>query len=277
MRCVAAAALAGCGTTVPLAQQQSTSRLSDGGSPVVGDPTSSDEVVQGAAPGAVVESTGPSAALPLGSAAGTSSEQTTTVTVPSGPAGTARKNAPVEVGIAYAENAAAFGEALGGSLDLGDGKAQNDALIAYVNAHGGLAGHPIKPVYYAVDLTRTVPWSVFVQEACSLWTEDHKVIAASFPVNIDVSQLSSCLKKRGAVLDASSLRIRSQSDYTASPLLVEPWMITAERLAPLYVRGLQQQGYFAGKPVVGLLTYDYPQSRLLGQLIKAELRKIGSR
>ncbi|MDP9102240.1 MAG: ABC transporter substrate-binding protein [Actinomycetota bacterium] len=188
---------------------------------------------------------------------------------------TIKRGSPVEVGVAYAKNAKAFGDALGGAVDLGNGRAQNDDLITYINSHGGLAGHPIKPVYYEVDLARTDPWSTFVQEACALWTEDHHVIAASFPVNIDIGQLATCLRKHGAILDASSLRLRSQSDYDASPLLVEPWMITAERLAPLYVKGLQQQGYFSGKPTIGLLSYDYPQAQRFAKLIGDELAKIG--
>jgi hypothetical protein len=209
-------------------------------------------------------------------AAGTSPGGTNAIGGPeAGPAAALRQGAPVEVGIAYAKNAAAFSDSLGGAVDLGDGHAQNEALINYVNKHGGLAGHPVKPVYYEVDLARSDPWATFVQEACSLWTEDHHVIAASFPVNIDIGQLATCLGKHGAVLDASSLRLRSQSDYNSSPLLVEPWMITVERLAPLYVKGLQQAGYFSGKPTIGLLSYDYPQSRLFAKLIGDELHKIG--
>ncbi|MCU1587113.1 MAG: hypothetical protein JWN31_606 [Frankiales bacterium] len=263
-----AVALAGCGTTVPLAQQPTSAAGGDGlsvGSGPTAEATGTTALPQPGQPLAGLPQ--PSAVPGSGSTASTTTVRITT--------GALKPGAPVEVGIAYAPNAAAFGQALGGSLDLGDGKAQSDAVVAYVNAHGGLAGHPIKPVYYAVDLTRTNPWAIFVQEACSLWTEDHHVIAAVFPVNIDVAQLSACLRKHGAVLDASSLWLRSQSDYSAGPLLVEPSMITVERLAPLYIRGLQQQGHFAGKPVIGLLSYDYPQSRLFAKLITAEVKKIG--
>lgn len=277
--CVAAllaAALAGCGTTVPLAQRGTSSDLAGGGFGATAPTTDSRQSTAPLGSGTAVGSGQGTAPLASGAApAPAASSDSTTVVLPSARAATAGVGSPVEVGIAYAKNADKFGDSLGAALDLGDGKAQNDALVAYINAHGGLAGHPIKPIYYAVDLARTEPWSAFVQEACALWTEDHHVIAASFPVNIDIGQLSTCLKKHGAVLDASSLRLRSQSDYTSSPLLVEPWMITVERLAPLYVHGLQQQGYFSGKPVVGILGYDYPQSRLFTKLITEELRKIG--
>ena len=38
---------------------------------------------------------------------------------------------------------------------------------------------------------------------------------------------------------------------------------------------MEQQGYFAGKPTIGLLSYDYPQSRLFAKLVTEELRKTG--
>ncbi|MCU1600168.1 MAG: hypothetical protein JWO22_877 [Frankiales bacterium] len=265
--------LVGCGTTVPLANQRTAAGPDglqvSGPAPTVGP---GDVPATGPTTTAQGRSTGPGGT-------GAATPDDTTVAVPGAQLPTAvtavPRGAPVEIGIAYAENGAAFSQSLGGSVNLGDGKAQGDALVSYLNTHGGLAGHLVKPVYYAVDLTRPDSWSVFVQEACTLWTQDHHVIAASFPVNIDIGQLSTCLKQHGAVLDASSLRLRSERDYSAGPLLVEPWMITVERLAPLYVRGLQQAGYFKGKPVIGVLSYDYPQSRLLAKLIDSELHKIG--
>jgi hypothetical protein len=270
---------AACGTTVTGAAGQTQGRGAAGQTAVDGLGGST----AGAGAGGIVGASGPTAVGTGQAAAGTGSLSSGSSTgagsgAVAGSQGTASKSqgvAPVEVGIAYAENAKQFGDALGGAVDLGDGKAQNQALIDYVNKHGGLAGHPIKPVYYAVDLARADPWSTFVQEACALWTEDHHVIAASFPVNIDIGQLAACLGKHGAVLDASSLRLRSQSDYKAYPLLIEPWMITAERLAPLYVKGLQQQGYFSGKPTIGLLSYDYPQSRRFAKAIADALHTIG--
>jgi hypothetical protein len=85
--------------------------------------------------------------------------------------------APVEVGFEYATGVTEFAAALGISADVGDGSQQARAVVEWVNAHGGLGGHKIKPVFYALDLTRTDPYSQFMDEMCSLWTEDHHVVA----------------------------------------------------------------------------------------------------
>src|SRR5262249_35718946 len=154
----------------------------------------------------------------------------------------AKPGAPVEVGFEYATGVTAFASALGISADVGDGQAQANAVVSWVNAHDGLAGHPIKPVYYALDLTRTDPYSQFMQEMCSAWTQDHHVVAAFAYVNADFTPLANCLGKNRAVLTTYENYARDVADWRANPYWIEPITLAAERLAPLEIRTFDETG-----------------------------------
>jgi hypothetical protein len=192
-----------------------------------------------------------------------------------GPGAPLAKGAPVEVGIEYTDPAsgAAFLGALGLDLDIGDGQAQAQAVIDHVNANGGLAGHPIRPVYYKLEPTRADPYATFMQEMCSMWTQDHSVVAAFAIANADFTPVASCLAKRRALFDNFAAWVRTQDDYGLSRYWVEPAMLLAERLANLYVDVPNQLGYFGSGSKVGLLIYDYPQSGRLARLVEASLKK----
>ena len=263
--------LAACGTTVP----QDERGVSQG-------PLSQD--LQSATGGSVVRApaTGPSGAASQGAttsgpglgsvptAAGSRGESTTGVGASPAPVG-----APVEVGFEYATGVTAFASALGISADVGDGSQQAKAIVAWVNAHGGLAGHRITPVFYALDLTRTDPYSQFMDEMCTLWTQDHHVVAAFAYANADFSPVARCLTQHHALFSSYAAYTRNQDDFRHSANWIETSTLSAERLAALQVASFQEQGFLTGQKKVGLLAYDYAQARTESDLLVARLKQRG--
>lgn len=183
--------------------------------------------------------------------------------------------APVEVGFEYASGVDEFASALGISADVGNGMEQAKAIVAWVNQRGGIAGHQVKLVFYELDLTRTDPYSRFMSEMCTLWTEDHHVIAAFAYANADFSPVARCLTKNHAVFSSYADYTRDRNDFVTSPNWLETSTLSAERLADLEVQGFARRGFLKGQTKVGLLAYDYAQARRLTGLLVAKLKARG--
>lgn len=250
-----------CGSTVAVdAGRASNSEQAQlgitGSSPQAGDahaPTSAAAgTVAGNAGGTANARSGGTSAAPPGG--GTSTARAGGENLP-----TAR--APVEIGIYVSENAQAFYQAIGASnQSVGNNKAQAQAVVNYVNHHGGLAGHPIIPVYAYLDATSNNTWASQEEAACATWTQDHHVIAAVSALNADQT-MASCLDHHSVPLIVEDLTQHLARDFSAYPL-VTPASIDANRLASIYIDQLSQQRFFAAStatPVkIGLLYFDTP-------------------
>ena len=284
---LAAGALAACGTTVPAAQRagvgadtglaaaQGGTGLGDSGGPAGG--AAADDAAVGGAAGLPRGQAGQDAVQP-GTPAGQDTEGASTTSGPGAvgkPVKAGAAGSPVELGFIYTETGGVFLAAMGLKGSIADGRIYADALLKYINARGGLAGHPVKPVYYNMDLTRQDPYSVWMQEICSLWTEDHSVLAGQVGANSNFSPVAECLGKKGALFDNPSAWVRTKADHRKYPRWVEPLGFTAERLAREYVEVPKQLGYFGAKPKIGVLVYDYPQSGEMAGLLSEALRREG--
>jgi hypothetical protein len=105
----------------------------------------------------------------------------------------------VKVGIMGADLgaiAAVFGQ------DAGDPLKTPKALVAALNAAGGIGGRPVEPVYYVADSGADA--STSEQEACTTFTQDNEVDAVLAGSSTGV--LASCLLRAGIpMFDANSL------------------------------------------------------------------------
>jgi hypothetical protein len=114
-----------------------------------------------------------------------------------------------------------------------------------------------------------------MQEMCTLWTQDHHVVAGLVAANSDFSPVASCLAKKGAVFDNPGAWVRTAADYRKYPNWFEPLILDAERLAVQYVAVPRHLGYFGTKPKIGVLVYDYPQSGQMAGMLTNELKRNG--
>jgi hypothetical protein len=121
-----------------------------------------------------------------------------------------------------------------------------NAVIDHANRHGGFAGRRLKPIYY--DYDRNNAASVEDQAACALWTQDHKVFVMTGFHEI----LTTCAEKAHAV--AISAGGATSATFKRFPHLIDPDVISLDRLGAVTASGLYKAGYFTGK--LGLVTWD---------------------
>jgi hypothetical protein len=171
------------------------------------------------------------------------------VPVVSGPA----TGSPVEVGVAYLSN---VGEAFGQSdPDSPDLRLQAQTMVTWVNRHGGLGGHPIRPVFATVDLTDTRPYDESVAAICESWTHDHHVVAGLFLANMNTT-LAECLNKRGVMFLNMATYFFDDVDYAKIPLMVNPGVLSGDVGARAYVEGLFAQRFLTAGEKVGVLRFS---------------------
>jgi hypothetical protein len=208
------------------------------------------------AAGVSVPSTGTTATGPRTVSAGPA---VTAQTVPRGAApAVAGSRSAVEVGIVYFPDVSAFASALGGSASVGDQRAEAQAAVDWVNAHGGLAGHRIVPVYFAVQLTSTQPYDETEQEICDSFTQDHHVVAALMVgANVD-NVMPQCFTSKRVLYLTGGHYLHDGTDYASFPYMVSPSEAGASRVAKALVDLILDRRLAKSGDTLGLLVIDEP-------------------
>lgn len=193
----------------------------------------------------------------------------------------------ISLGFGYSSDGDAANAAIGaGGITQGDEQANSKALVDEVNAHGGVAGRRIVPVFHAYKLTSTETGSSQDDAACQDWTVDHKVLAV-FSSSLS-DNLVACLKKAGVVYvkggviaDADATFLRQYSNEILLSTL------SIDRIFADQVGSLVRQKYFSGWNTltgaagsaavkVGVLTYDTPSfDRALRKVLLPALARAG--
>lgn len=261
--------LCGCGTTVATTGAPS-SAVRDGGLTAGGagsaagltaaghatSPTGTAGGGSGAlAAGGTATSGGPAASSAVGAATtgtthGGVRPHSVTGAVPAHAPGVTDKY--VYVGVPYSSQAASADRALGAAAAAPsyDGRAVNNAVVKYANAHGGFAGRQLVPVYY--DYNVSDDRNTQDQSACAKWTQDNKVFAlysSTSPI------LDACAEKEGALAFGTG----PLTTYQQFPHLIDPDEIRLDRLGTVTTDGLYSAHYFTGR--LGLVTWDDPAYR----------------
>ena len=252
---LAIALVAGCGSTVPTASRQA--RATQGlGAPLdqatgPGDTTPAQAGDAGAA--SAPSGGGQTAGSVAPSVAGTKAGPV------SSPAAHGVSGGQINIGILvedFDSSAAAFAVKDSGQ---GDQQAQAQAVINYINAHGGAGGRTLVPVFHHNDPSS----GTFAQQnqaSCAAFTEDHKVLAVT-PQNFEMDSLIACLAKKGVPLVATDHVFGAWSDQTQldqyADYLYLPSTMNFTRSGAV-IDGLAGAGFFGSKPKIGLLYLDSP-------------------
>jgi hypothetical protein len=160
---------------------------------------------------------------------------------------------PVEVGFPVGDGAEAYYAGLGfANVTTGNMRNQVRAIVAWVNAHGGLAGHPIQPVFQNGDTSRSAEQNE--EAACATFTQDHHVFAA-------VDQGGSpgyvrCLAKAGVIDVASNVSQRQALTEELKGLYWAPPQLNTDRFVLTYLDQLYALGFFSPGAKLGLLAHD---------------------
>lgn len=269
--------LAGCGTTVPLAQQRAlegsggnTAAGSQGGLGAPGA-TSSGSSVPGSGGGGsgLASPTGSGSAASSGSAgtggggsAGGAAGGAGCSGCGSSGAAASGANGPgvtastITIGATYDTSAAAEDAGLGvAGISPGNVQAETNAMVSYVNAHGGVAGRRVKMVYYTYDSSQS---STQVQQgSCNLWTQDTKtfVMEGGLPI------WDQCAAKAGGIGIAESFVAETTASLRQYPSTVLIDGFSIDRSERSTIEGLARQGYFSTGAKVGIATWDEPDYR----------------
>lgn len=269
--------LAGCGTTVTqgaLSSSDASSGLSLG---LDGSTATTDTAVGGASQ---LSSLGEQSANSNAAVASTVADGSSSTSLPA--ASTKLSRPTVTVGITYAKPAGAGFAAIGAAgLTLGDQLAFANAVVADANAHRGLGGRKILPVFFGFDANPgAAPIPQQEQQACAFFTEDHHV---EFVMGLGGANMIACLSKRGVTYVSEGSSTSSvASTFLRNPTHFELSGFNLDRRASTQVNALVREGYFAkwdavnGGPgvtpvKVGILTYNTPEfsSSARGPLAKA--------
>ena len=188
----------------------------------------------------------------------------------------------ITVGASITSNGDAANAAIGASgITKGDERGNINALVAEINAHGGVAGRRLVVVIHPYDAQSTQPGSTQDAAACADFTQDHKVVAV-FSTGL-TEAFAQCLKKEGVVqFSAGALVGMDKAFLRTYPDDFQLGTMTQERILTDTVGALTRQKYFTGwntltgQPAAGaaklaVLSYDGPsfQNAVKGSLLPA--------
>ena len=176
----------------------------------------------------------------------------------------------ISIGVTYSTGNDEANRALGNNLTTGDQKADAQAVIDDINAHGGVAGRKLVPVWYDYQSTDARPYTTIDNEACAHFTQDNRVFAVVGDGITD--NFAACVTKAGAMMVASASQIigPDQAYFNRYPYVFNIGFLTQDRMMAEEVRSLVRQNWFTGwnsstgKPAsavpakIGIISFDTP-------------------
>lgn len=159
----------------------------------------------------------------------------------------------INVAGAYDPNAGAEDAALGlANANPGDEQAEEQAVVNYVNAHGGLAGRKVNMIWYK---SRSDESSTQTQQGeCATWTQDRKafILSGGSPL------LDQCTAKAGGVGLWEAIVGEDTALQHEYPTDVDLTGFSIDRGMAVTIAGLKKEGYFGQGAKVGIATWADP-------------------
>ena len=251
--------LAACGSTVQSGAVGTTAgsggdELSVGSSATGTTSTSS---LRGNAGGAVGSTGGTSTGTSVVPGSGGSSVSPTSGgQVPTAGGGIAKTGhlPPIQIGTYYLNGGNAALAAAGfGGLVIPDNKPVFDAFVKYANAHGGLGGRRIVPVYYKYSEGQ----DPHAQDAaaCATFTQDHHVYLVIGGINSGAGELLPCLAQHNVPLIGAATQGDERFFAQYHSYAYEPDELNLTAGLRLLVANLKSRGYLDTVHKVGVVQY----------------------
>lgn len=264
--CLALVASA-CNSTTRLAASHASSsrfKVAQGDNGIVGNGT-----VDGGTDGGGAQS-GNSGGVGTGttSVAGGKNKTATTVALPMS-AGVTSKS--ILIGVETAKDINAATAAVGASTDNPEEGAVAQAVIDYVNKHGGIAGRQVKAVFHEKDSTQGT-WETHAAATCAAFTEDNHVFAAIDSSVGGNDSLASCLAQHGVpLMETDFWPFDAEAYKRLGHFLYQPSRMAPERAMAVYIDGLVSLGYFDKGANVGLIGFDAAPFQRMSAAMKARM------
>jgi ABC-type branched-subunit amino acid transport system substrate-binding protein len=162
---------------------------------------------------------------------------------------------PIQIGSYYLQGGSEAVAAAGfAGLVIPDNKPLFDAMVKYINAHGGLGGRQIEPVLFKY-VSGGDPQAQDAA-ACTQFTEDHHVYLVIGGINSGAGQLGPCLSKHGVPLIGANAGGDARYFKENHRFVYEPGQASFTRGLSSLVGNLQANRWFSAKPKIGVVQYE---------------------
>lgn len=154
----------------------------------------------------------------------------------------------VRVGFIYVTNQQAANSAFGVQVaSPGNEQSEEQALVTYINAHGGVAGRQIQPVYVAYDNAQADSNPNIGEQICKTLTEDYHVWAVVGGAGPPDDQATNqCYASHGTLnFDLEASENSTSSLKSLSPYIWDVEDSTLDRTMTWEISGLRSRGFFS--------------------------------
>jgi len=132
------------------------------------------------------------------------------------------------------------------------------ALVNWANAHGGLGGYHINPVYYEVNVTDGDFTTQAAAACAALSQDDHAFVSQGAWVDAS-PQFANCSAQDHMIdIDGSEYPFADSNYSSLGPYLYQAARLRPERWVPSYVNDLIGRGFLTPSTKIGLLRLDIP-------------------
>jgi hypothetical protein len=181
------------------------------------------------------------------------------------PVVTVAPKAPIRLGVIGVDTtaiAAQFGK------KASDPFASIKPMISYLNAHGGIAGHQVRPVYTRVDSGADTQTSG--QKACAALTQDNTIDLA-LSLGFGSETLNSCLLQKGISLFSGSSWVPDAQWAAQYPNLFQPAAMSSDRYAAAALTSAIKTGALKSGDKLGVMVENCPWGNRIYDTVIAPL------
>jgi hypothetical protein len=154
----------------------------------------------------------------------------------------------VYIGVITANDLHQYVGALGYSLDPGSVDDDVNAIVKEINAHGGLLGRKVVPLFHDNKTADALANPEVVAQAnCTYFAQDVQVIGVvSLLANIDTNNFRACMLKHQVPVFALDFALHDDQSLRESGTHLFTQHANLSQLAKPWVQRLQAEGYFQG-------------------------------
>ncbi|TNC45332.1 hypothetical protein [Mumia zhuanghuii] len=145
------------------------------------------------------------------------------------------------------------------TADAGDPKKQVEALEAWVNANGGVAGRKLDAVFRMYDASVDSPAAE--EQLCNKITQDDRAFAVVLTGQFQSNARPCYAQRKTLVLDATLVATNDATYEELSPYLWSPSYPSYDGFVRAYISTLKDRGFFKGRKKVGVVAADNPINR----------------
>ena len=145
------------------------------------------------------------------------------------------------------------------TADAGDPEAQVEALEAWVNANGGIAGRQLDAVFRLYDAQNDSPAAE--EQLCNKITQDDQAFAVVLTGQFQSNARPCYAQRETLVLDTTLVATDNATYDELSPYLWSPSFPAYDGFVEAFIAALSEQAFFEGRDRVGVVADDSPINR----------------